>query len=261
MSTTSNLNARLLAATAACPPIGADKKNTYSDYKYASLPKIRTVVVPALADEGLVVELLSALVGAMPIYPDNEGCGGRPGQLDLLFSLSHTDGSERNYQRTKPIPETSKTPIDKQVAGLVTSAWREFYADLLQLRLRTEDGDSDDHGQHHRNAKRASLPGRDGEGSAMDARTRREKEESDHDRRGSEGEWTKAAREVAEKKLFAEATALWLRLPEKLKLCEDGSERHQAAREDGCLQPFMDWARKQVAEAAAAPRETVDVGI
>jgi hypothetical protein len=220
----------LSLAAAECPPIAHDKENTYSRYTYATLAQIREAVVPVLAKHKISIVLIEALE--------------RDNSIMFKFIVAVPGFAELELLRSKPIPKNSKTPEDKLVAGMVTTAWREIYADLLHLRMGVEDGDARDDHRDEPRPKRQQQQQQQDSGWSED-RFAREREQN---RRNLERENKKIARDNELSALEQQAEALFKQLPPEWKERRNstGLDMLAAAKANGKVGDFVPWAKKVI---------------
>ena len=140
---TKHLDTALLKAQKAIVSVGKDAKNDFHKYKYVSAESMMAECRAVLHDAGLVLTCegsggLSSLVHSVVWQPfkdsDPQMVESNTVIVNRCFRLCHPEsGESRVYTFAFPaVPEKGR-PIDKAVAGALTSSLSYFLRDLLQV--------------------------------------------------------------------------------------------------------------------------------
>lgn len=139
----------LVAAQANMVAVAKDSTNAFHKYKYASADDVIAAARIALNDQGL------ALIRNWSVKFNEAGIW-----VDSQFSLIH-DGSVGVFNAgTVPFPviEDKGRPLDKALAGALTSSLAYFLRDLLLIPKDDEHMDKRDDRTHAPNAKPIYAP-------------------------------------------------------------------------------------------------------
>ncbi len=143
-----NLRKALLVAQRAITPVEKDARNDFHKYAYVSSEAMLIAARLALHDAGLTAER-------------NEWVYDEPTRKVIMyFELVHAESGEaRRYPVEWPIVEDRGRPLDKALAGALTTSFNYWLRDLL-LVPRKDDNEVDsrddrDHGQQQQGGKQA----------------------------------------------------------------------------------------------------------
>lgn len=147
-----SLNGALLGAQSALKSVGKDAKNSFHGYNYTSSEGMISACRDALHANGLVVSRTSWRFDAG---------SGEFGMLISTFVLSFVDTNESVSAESCwfVVPEKGR-PIDKALAGALTSSLNYYLRDLLLVPREEETMDSRDDTKYDPKARTPYVPHR-----------------------------------------------------------------------------------------------------
>ena len=147
-----SLNGALLGAQSALKSVGKDAKNSFHGYNYTSSEGMISACRDALHSNGLVVSRTSWRFDAGT---------GEFGMLISTFVLSFVDTNESVSAESCwfVVPEKGR-PIDKALAGALTSSLNYYLRDLLLVPREEETMDSRDDTKYEPKARTPYVPHR-----------------------------------------------------------------------------------------------------
>ena len=147
-----SLNGALLGAQSALKSVGKDAKNSFHGYNYTSSEGMISACRDALHANGLVVSRTSWRFDAGT---------GEFGMLISAFVLSFVDTNESVSAESCwfVVPEKGR-PIDKALAGALTSSLNYYLRDLLLVPREEETMDSRDDTKYEPKARTPYVPHR-----------------------------------------------------------------------------------------------------
>ena len=147
-----SLNGALLGAQSALKSVGKDAKNSFHGYNYTSSEGMISACRDALHANGLVVSRTSWRFDAGT---------GEFGMLISTFVLSFVDTNESVSAESCwfVVPEKGR-PIDKALAGALTSSLNYYLRDLLLVPREEETMDSRDDTKYEPKARTPYVPNR-----------------------------------------------------------------------------------------------------
>lgn len=146
------LFAALALAGKAAHDVAKDARNEFHRYNYTSAEAIYREVRAALHAHGLAL---------VPVASTLRGDAEKGYVVDLTFELTHAEGGSMTLSRSWPVIPDRGRPLDKAVAGALTTALSYLGRDLLLLPRVDEEVDKREDRPHEKGPpKRERVPQR-----------------------------------------------------------------------------------------------------